>query len=386
MHSMKFDSKPSILHVYKDYYPPVLGGMEKCIHWICDQTRRDFHVRVLVAGRTRRFEDEVINGVRVVRVPCYARKLSSPLSPGFLPWLKRLDSDILHFHMPNPVGELAYLLARPKGKLVVTYHSDIVRQRLTGLLYSPLQHAFLRRASVIMPTSQRYLETSLTLRPHQDRCRVVPLGIPLSDYAETDASSAYSEKIRALTPDKIRLIFVGVLRYYKGLAFLLEALRGLPENVCLFLGGDGPERDKLQYQACQLGIADRVFFLGALDTQDEVVGLMRAGDIFCLPSHLRSEAFGLSQIEAMYCGLPVVGTNLATGVPEVNKDGESGLIVEPANSDAFRTALETLITNPELRQHLANGARHRAETLYSAQRMGDDLKTVYQQVLAGLHG
>ena len=374
--------KPSVLHVYKDYYPPVQGGMEKSIHWMADQTRGDFVVRVLVASRTRSFVDEQIDGVRVVRVGCLGRVLSSPIAPGFVTWLRRLDSDILHFHMPNPMGELAYLIARPRrGRVVVTYHSDIVRQRLTGLLYAPLQRAFLSRARLIMPTSQRYLETSATLRPHRDRCRVVPLGIPLETYEESESSRAFGGKIRAQTPGKIRIVFLGVLRYYKGLTFLLEAMRDLPREACLCIGGEGPERATLERRAAELGIADRVLFLGEL-SHDEAVGLLRAGDVFCLPAHLRSEAFGLSQIEAMACGLPVVSTNLPTGVPEVNRDGETGRVVQPANPGALRDALTLLIADPDARRRMGQAGRSRAHALYSARRMGDDLKRAYSQVLA----
>ena len=172
--------KPSVLHVYKDYYPPVLGGIEKSINWMCRETRGDFNVRVLAASRSRRFVDEDIEGIRVVRVGCMGRFLSAPLAPGFLTWLRRLDSDILHFHMPNPTGELACLAYRKRrGRVVVTYHSDVVRQRLTGMLYGPLQQKFLRGARVIMPTSKRSLDSSKALEPHRERCRVVPLGVPV---------------------------------------------------------------------------------------------------------------------------------------------------------------------------------------------------------------
>ena len=380
---MPGENKPSVLHVYKDYWPPVVGGMEKCIHWIADQTKDDYQVRVLVASRSRRLEDEVIDGVRVVRVPCYGRALSSPLAPGFVSWMRRLDSDILHFHAPNPVGELACLLARPRGRVVVTYQSDIVRQRLTGALYRPMQKAFLARAHAIMASSQRYLDTSETLAPHRSRCRVVPLGIPIENYRETDASRAFAKSIAwRFGEDGIRIVFLGVQRYYKGLHFLIQALADLPENVTLLIGGEGPEQGVLKRVAQVADLSERVKFLGGLDDA-EAVGLLHAGDIFCMPSHLRAEAFGLAQVEAMACGLPVVSCDLPTGVPEVNRDGESGLIVPPGNVAALRDALARLIEDEPLRRRLGESAKARAQEHYSAERMGENIKRVYEGVMGG---
>jgi rhamnosyl/mannosyltransferase len=251
----------------------------------------DFNTRVLVASRSRRFSDhdEDIQGVRVVQAGCWGRFLSSPIAPRYVHWLRRLDSDILHFHMPNPTAELAYLLARPpRGRVVVTYHSDIVRQRLTGALYRPLQRRFLEQVRVIMPTSRAYLNSSATLAEHRARCRVVPLGVRLDELDETDASRAFSSEIRQQAAGRCALVFIGLLRYYKGLPFLLRALAHLPaHSSCLFLAGTPPqgrehERRLLERMVGELGLGNRVFFLGAL-TDAQAVGLRRAGDIFCSP-------------------------------------------------------------------------------------------------------
>ncbi|MBN1866173.1 glycosyltransferase [Candidatus Sumerlaeota bacterium] len=379
--------KPSVLHVYKDYFPPVQGGMEKCIHWMCDETRHDYHVRVLVASSSRRTVDEVIDGVRVVRIGCWGRVLSTPIAPGFVGWLRRLDSDILHFHMPMPMGELAYLLARPKhGRVVATYQSDIVRQRLTGALFGPIQRRFLDRADTIMVGSQRYLDSSETLRPHRARCRVVPLGIPIDAYDATPASRAFGETVVARSAGRARIVFLGLLRYYKGLTYLIEAMKDLRDRACLFIGGDAPrnraeKRAVLERQAREAGLEDSVIFLGAI-SHDEAVGLLRAGDVFCLPSHLRAEAFGLAQVEAMACGLPVVSCNLDTGVPEINRDGETGLVVEPANAEALREALSRLIDDPALRTQMGEAGRRRAVESYSSKVMGQNVRAVYEDVLA----
>jgi glycosyltransferase involved in cell wall biosynthesis len=380
--------KPSVLHIYKDYYPPVLGGIEKAMHWMADQARDDYVVRVLVASRSRKFVDEDVDGVRVVRVACAGRLLSAPIAPGFLKWIKRLDSDILHFHMPNPTAELAWLMTKPpRGRVVVTYHSDIIRQKLTGLVYKPLQHRFLNHARLIMPTSQRYLETSETLQPHRQRCRVVPLGVPLDELRRsTPESEAYKKRIEEKLDGRVGIIFIGLLRYYKGLQFLIRAMREIaPEKAKLLIAGEVPdgresEKQELVDLTKSLGLNDRVEFLGGL-SDAEATGLRAAGHIFCLPSHLRSEAFGLTQIEAMAFGMPVIATDLP-GVSEVNQHEQTGLIVPPGDVTALRDALARLIGDTNLRKQYGEAACSRAENTYSARVMGEHLKKAYNDVLS----
>jgi rhamnosyl/mannosyltransferase len=229
--------------------------------------------------------------------------------------------------------------------------------------------------SVIMPTSRRYLETSELLAPHRDRCRVVPLGLPLEDYAPTDQTLRLTSEYRERWGEYV--FFIGVLRYYKGLNVLIEAMRRLPGRR-LIIAGAGPEEKALRAQAAEL--ADRVQFVGAVD-HPTAVGLFRAASVFCLPATERSEAFGLCQIEAMACGLPVVSTNLPTGVPEINRHEETGLIVPPNDPTALASALERLFGDAPLRNRFADAARRRAFEHYTAARMADQVRAAYRSVL-----
>ena len=183
--------RPRILHVYKDVYPPVEGGIERIIHHLARLTPEEFEVRVLVASRSwRGGQRELAPGVPrviVTEVPSAGRLLSTPLAPGFLSALRHSGADLFHFHIPHPTGEMAYLLSGLKTPAVATYHSDVVRQRAAMTVYNLFFQRFLGRMRVIMPTSQRYLETSTQLGAHRARCRVVPLGYPLEDYAATPA-------------------------------------------------------------------------------------------------------------------------------------------------------------------------------------------------------
>lgn len=372
-------ARPHILHIYKDYYPPVLGGIETTINLMARGSLGHYDVTVLVCSGSRRGSEEVIDGVHVVRAPEIRRVASAPVSPAFVGAFKKAaaKADLLHFHHPNPTGDLAALVARSGKPAVMTYHSDVVRQRNLMWVYAPLQHAAMRRCAVIMPTSPNYLESSLWLQRYRQKCIVVPLGIDHSRFIKTDDVGRDAAAIRQHHSSPLTL-FIGRLRYYKGLHYLLHAMKEVPGK--LLIGGTGPEEFRLRQLIQELHLANRVVLLGDL-TESQLVAHMYAADVFCMPSHLRSEAFGLSQVEAMACGLPVVSTRIESGVPFVNTHKESGLTVPPSDPVALATALTRLLTDVDLHTRLGDGARHRAQTLFSSERMCEDLHEVYSTVL-----
>ena len=369
-------TRPRILHVYKDYWPPVLGGIETTINLMARGTRDEFDPRVLVCAGASQPGLALIDGIPVRRVPEMGRFASAPFSPAFVSALREeaRGTDIIHLHHPNPTGDLALLLSASRKPAVMTYHSDIVRQRFGRLLFGPVQEITMRRCRVVMPTSPNYVESSWWLARHRARCRVVPLGINLDRFVRTPEVDA---AVGALRDGHRGFLvgFVGRLRYYKGLQFLVEAMRGL--DATLLVGGTGPDGDRLRGLAAGMR---NVVFLGDLD-EAQLVALLHAVDVFCMPSHLRSEAFGLSMVEAMACATPVISTRIPTGVPFVNRDGESGLTVEPASAPALRKALERLMHDRGLRARLGNGALARAQARFSAEEMCRGVKEVYRSVL-----
>ncbi len=346
---------------------------------MCRGTKDEYSVRVLVAAREFRLgsREYEIEGVHIVEAPALGRFSSAPLCPTFPMLLKKYRADILHFHFPHPTGEISYLLKRPGGKVVVTYHSDIVRQKTALRLYRPLIYRFLAQADVILPTSPNYIEHSEFLREFKYCCEVMPLGIPMEAF---ECTATVEERARAIQQSSYLpiVLFVGVLRYYKGLEFLLRAMQTV--NARLILVGAGPERARLEGLAHGLDITDRVEFAGEVSDAEKVYYLYAAG-VFCLPSHLPSEAFGISQIEAMACGVPVVSTSLDTGVPFVNKDGETGLTVPPAQPRPLANAINRLLRDESERTRMGENARRRAHTLFSAETMTAHLKKVYRSVL-----
>lgn len=371
--------KPRVLHVYKDYYPPVMGGVEMTIHLLAEGCRKRYDTAVLVnSGGLRGFERRVGN-VPVYGVSEWGRAASAPVSPRFITALGRLarEADILHFHHPNPTGDLARFLSRPKVPAVMTYHSDVVRQQRAMAVYGRLQDWMMAHCRVIMPTSPNYMESSPWLQRHRERCRVVPLGIEVEQFAGTEAVLRRAAELRA-GRRRPTVLFVGRLRYYKGLQFLVRAMPMM--DVDVMLAGTGPMEAELRGTAAELGVADRLHFLGDIP-DEEKVAWYHAADVFCMPSHLRSEAFGISQVEAMAAGLPVVSTDVPSGVPFVNKDGVSGLTVRAENVEALAAGINRIVTDGELRARLAEGARKRAWEMFTAERMCADVMDVYDGVL-----
>lgn len=361
-----------ILHIYKDY-PPVLGGIENHIRVLAEaQARAGHQVNVLVCDPGPRTTVREEAGVTVIRAGRLATAASMPLSIS-QPWiLARLRPDIAHVHSPYPLGELAnWLLGRARAT-VITYHSDIVRQRGWLRLYGPFLRRVLAAADRILVTSPRYIETSPWLRPVREKCTVVPLGV---DH-------------RRFTPPPVpydgppTLLFVGKLRYYKGVDTLLEALRTLP-GVHLNIVGEGPMGPPWANLAARQGLADRVHFLGEVD--DAVLpSVYHQAHVFVLPASARAEAFGTVLLEAMASGLPCVTTEVGSGTSWVVQDGITGRVVPPRDPQALAEALRVLLEHPELRARMGRAGRARVEAEFTQDQMTMRVEAVYREALLKL--
>jgi rhamnosyl/mannosyltransferase len=349
-----------VLHVGK-FFPPHAGGMESHLELICRLTKSDVDLQVLVSSDDARTVREVRDGVPVTRVGTRLTLASASFNPGMAREIRRARADVVHFHHPNPTAVLSYLAARPGGRLVVTYHSDIVRQRVLGPLVSPLIHAFLHRADAIIATSPDYAASSPVLRRHADRVTVLPFGIDTDEIRRVDEREVRA--IRARYGERI-VFAAGRLVYYKGFDYLVRAMRRVDAH--LLIAGGGPLRGELERLAGEEGVAAKVTVLGPVP---DLRPYYHAADVFALPSVARSEAFGIVQLEAMACGLPVVNTSLDTGVPFVSPHGLTGLTVPPADPAALAAALGTLLSDPALRARLGAAGRERVQGELSAERM-----------------
>ena len=367
------DLRVKILHVYKDFDPPIRGGMERHMALMCRFQRQWAEVEALTCSRSLRTHVVERDGTRVTEVGEWGRFQSAPASPLFPWYLRRIRADIVVVHVPNPTAELGWLLSRPSGKLVVRYHSDVVRQASAMKVYGPVQMNFLRKAAMILPTSERYVETSPVLQKVRDRCRVVPLGILPEEFRLTDHERAAA--LREQYGGKF-VLFSGRHRYYKGIEYLVRAAVDIRAPVVI--AGDGPERAHCQALARELDV--NIAFPGML-TQDDLVAHLHACEIFAFPSVARSEAFGIAMLEAQACGKPIVATTLGTGVEFVNLHEKTGLNVPPKDPAAFAEAVNTLLDNPARRAEMGALAKKRVESEFRAEEVARAEFALFEKVL-----
>jgi len=369
-----------VVHVYKDYYP-VLGGIENHLRVLAEeQARRSHRVSVLAASPGRHRIDRTVRGVRTILVPRLGTVCSTPISLGFLTTLPRLDADVVHLHFPHPPGEIAQLFARPRRPTVVTYHSDVVRQRRLVRLYHPLLRRVLDGAARIIATSPQYARSSAQLNARPDKCRVVPLGIDVERFSgQPEAARRAARERWGIAPGALVAVFVGRLRYYKGLDHLLNAVARLA-TLHLLLVGDGPLAGWCRQRVAALGIRDRVTMTGDVLDED-LPGCYLAGDLFVLPSTLRAEAFGTTILEAMASALPVVTTEIQTGTSWVNQHGTTGFVVPPGDPDALAAAIESLGRDEGLRRTMGTAGRARALEHFRTETMADGVERVYEEAV-----
>ncbi len=370
-----------VLYLYKDYFP-ILGGIENHIKLLAEGLHaRGEDVRVLVTNTGRTTVQETIGGVPVVKTGRQVNISSAPVSLEFYPWLRRLEQgiDIAHAHMPYPPGELGQLLLGRSRRFVVTYHSDIVRQRVLGALYRPFLWQVLRQARLIAAATPVHVQSSPFLRVHAQKCRIIPYGIDLQHLELTPQVASKAAAWRARFGERPLLLFVGRLRHYKGVDVLIEAMRQV-EGAHAVIVGVGQMEEAWRTLAEGAGLLDRITFVGEL-ADDEVLGLYHAASIFVLPSTNRAEMFGIVQIEAMACGLPVICTELGTGTSYVNQHGVTGLVVPPNDPAALAGAIRQLVADPALRAAMGAAGRRRVEQEFTREVMLDRTLEFYREAL-----
>lgn len=366
----------NVLHVYKRYLPDSVGGVEQTIFQLASATSRaGVHNTVLCLSqdpKPRVLErDEAV----VVRCPIQFDKASTPFGLDYITEYRRraAEADILHYHFPYPVQDALHVLCNAKKPALVTYHSDIVRQKLLSILYAPLMHLFLRRVQSIVATSDNYLRTSPTLQRHRDKTTVIPIGLSREFIPQVSEQRLSSWRKRL--GDSF-FFFVGVFRYYKGLHFLLEAARSKRQRIVL--AGSGPLEAELKGLAQAQGL-DNLIFLGAISDEDKaaLLSLCRA---VVFPSHLRSEAFGITLVEGAMFGKPLICAEIGTGATFINIHNETGIVVRPADSESLGQAMDTLQNDADLAAKYGANAARRYEKHFSAERMASAYLALYQRL------
>lgn len=370
-----------VLHVYRTYFPDSPGGLQEAIRQIA-LSSKSFGIESRVfALSPDPYPSEIDRPeARVIRCRSWAAPASCDLG-GMSSFVRFAEvakwADVVHYHFPWPFADLLHLAVRPTAPAVMTYHSDIVRQRWLGRAYVPLMQAMLRSMSAIVATSPTYAKTStaLAIAAHCDRVRVIPLGIEEISYPQGGGDEVLQRL--GLEDGEPFFLFIGVLRYYKGLHTLVQAAASVQARVVI--AGTGPEGIALKEKVQLLGL-ENVIFAGQV-SDSEKVALLKYCRAFVLPSHLRSEAYGMVLIEASMFGKPMVSCEIGTGTSYVNRDGETGFVVPPESPQALAQAMNMLLADEALAKNLGLTARQRYEGLFSGPALGEAYVQLYQDVL-----
>lgn len=362
-----------ILHVYKAALPYSMGGVEQVVHQLAKGAAEEgANVDVLALNRGPR---EVVDGggYKVHYQPTLFEVASTPFSLKAFYKFRKLSqkADIIHYHYPYPFADLLHLTYCPRKPSIVTYHSDIVRQRKLLKLYKPLQKRFLSSVDCIVATSPNYVQTSESLQDYVDKVSVIPLGLEDSNYPEPPAERLDYWKKRV--GDKF-FLFTGVLRYYKGLHILLDALKEVDYPTVII--GTGPEEKTLKQKANEYGLKN-VHFLGHVPDQDKVA-LLKLCYAFVFPSHLRSEAFGLSLVEAAMFGKPMISCEIGTGTSYINIHGETGFVVKAENSIEWASFMSKLWEDELKAGQFGKAGLLRYKELFRSTRMLESYYKIYE--------
>ncbi|MBC7500138.1 MAG: glycosyltransferase [Herminiimonas sp.] len=367
-----------VLHVFKTYYPDSYGGIEQVICQLTNGTAQlGVTNEIFTLSRQADTAPLLHDGETIVhRAPVHFEIASTPMSYSALPLFRRAvaQADLIHYHYPWPFGDLLHLLGGGKKPAVLTYHSDVVRQRLMMPFYQPLMRRFFADLKAIVPTSPNYLQSSELLQDYRDKSTVIPIGLDESSYPRPSARrlNYWRDEV-----GEHFFLFVGVLRYYKGLHILLDA--ALHTRARIVIVGAGPVEADLKQQALRLNL-DNVTFLGAI-SDDDKVALLTLCRAVVFPSHLRSEAFGVTLLEGAMFSKPLISSEIGTGSSYVNVDGETGIVIASDNPAALADAINVLDRDVALGQKMGDAGRARFEQLFTARNMAEAYVDLYRQVL-----
>lgn len=363
-----------ILHVYKTFSPETRGGVEKVIHQLSqDMSKYGFESKVICLTSGKKKLVEEFENIKVIRYPSTLNFASCPISiPMLFSFRKESKwADIIHYHYPWPFGDLLSMFVPDEKKQIATYHSDIVKQRLLKRFYYPLEQCFLRKLDKIIATSPVYAQSSKNLQKFKNKVDIVDLGINPDDYPKPNRlkSNEIKKKYGRF------ILFIGQLRYYKGLHLLIPAMKGLDVNLIII--GTGTEEKKLKH-LCKKEKIYNVYFLGQLEEEDKV-NFLDSCYAFALTSHLRSEAFGISLLEACIFSKPIISCQIGTGTEYINQNGETGFVVYP-DVKSIRSSIVKLLCEPDIAKKMGKAARKRFETKFTSEIMVKEMVKLIEKL------
>jgi len=362
------------------FFDEIPGGMQTHVdHLFCSMRGYVDYVH-LVPSRNRQSFIGQLHGYPLIRTPSWNVDGSLALSPELIAQARQLHKqkpfDLVHLHFPDPMSHIASWAIPAHVPRVISWHADIVRQKLMLLAYRPFLRSALQHCKAIVVATPAHISSSpeLSLPRYQHKQHIIPYGFDLAHYAER---LPLANTLRDRHPGQV-IFALGRHVHYKGFDVLIQAMAQLPANTQLLIGGEGPLSAAWQALAAQSPAAQRIHFVGKIPDAD-LPAYFQACDVFCLPAVNQAEAFGIVQVEAFACAKPVVSTRLNNGVDFVNQDGITGYTVTPSSVDELAVALNKLLAAPELRAKFGQQALQRAQQEFSLESLRSKTLAVYEQ-------
>jgi glycosyltransferase involved in cell wall biosynthesis len=346
---------PSLV-IASAYFAPQIGGLERyTLEMTKAAVRRGYEVSVITSGEARSTTVDTIEGATIYRLPTQFKISNTPVNLNWYRELRQLlheiQPDLVNVHSPVPfMADVAAFAARGIP-VVVTYHAGSMKKRslvsdwvvnLYELLILP---RMLNKASLIICSSDFVRETFL--KKFQHKSITITPGVDIETFTRREGERTSN-----------RVLFVGnFTNGWKGLNYLRDAVAMLPQVKLNVVGkGIHVEWPRTEYHGELSG--------------EKLVDMIHNSSLLALPSVAEPEAFGMVLVEAMACGIPVIGSRIG-GIPKLISDQVDGLLVAPANAKELAAAIDKLVSNPKLADQYANKAYEKVRKQYTWQLKTD---------------
>lgn len=371
-----------ILHI-SNFYLPHIGGIEQVAYDIVSGIKNNYEQKIICFNDKKETVYDQYQDIDVIRVGVIKKIASQPVSFSYRKELKKLINeykpDIIHIHLPNPLITI-YLLSLKLNnfKLVIHWHSDIIKQKILKYFYRIFQNQILKKSNKIIATSENYKKNSIDLSDFLDKTIVLPNVVDFNKFNLTESNKKNIKVLKDKYKGKEILFFLGRHIPYKGLEYLIKASKNINKNAIILIAGSGPLTEKLKEQAKQI---NNIKFLGRI-SNDEVVEHLNASSVFLFPSITKNEAFGIALAEALYCGTPAVSFDIeGSGVSWVNQNGKTGFVVDNRNINKYAEAVNKLINNNKLREEMSINSKKWAKEQFNKDILVNGIKKLYSELL-----
>ncbi|MEA3552987.1 MAG: glycosyltransferase [Campylobacterota bacterium] len=362
------------------FYPPSMGGTQQVMFEISEGLSvSGYKCDVLCSNTKPVYEENDFNNYTVFRTASYGLILSTSITPQLIYKFLNIykNYDIIHVHAADPIAFLALFLIRPKIKVVVHWHSDIIRQKKSLKFFLPLQNWVLNFADKVIVTSDNYAKHSLALKNFKNKINIVPIGISNQSLVSNIDNV---KRIKKKYNNKKIIFALGRLVSYKGFDYLIESSKYLNDEFVILIGGTGIEEKFLQNIISINNLEKKVELIGYI-SENEKNDYLEACFLFCLPSITKAEAFGVVIVEAMSFSKPIVSTNMIeSGISWVNENNITGIQVSPKSSKELANAFNKISNDDNLYKLMSKNSLQRYNKLFTRENMTKLLIKLYKSL------